>query len=265
MGSLSFAPDHAAGTHPANSRPPAGAVAAGSCVSLQDDAWNRMVAVERAYSDGSDEDGDGDTVTADPEIGSQIAIIKYDGLARRIVKDVDNSGDWDNEYHYYYSGRQMIETRNGSSQTLTQHLWGLMYVDELLQIAINGDPAADNDCLETGASDVSYYVLQGANYNVLAIVESDGDLAERYEYTPYGQRTVFRSPGSDDALCHAPALESQRVTADSATAAYGLCDIGHQGLMHDKEFGLINNRRRYLHPRLGRFLDPKPASSEQFF
>jgi len=157
----------------------------------------------------------------------------------------------------------MIETRNGSDQTLKQHVWGLMYVDELLQIAINGDPATDNDCLETGASDVSYYALQDANYNVLGLVEADGDLAERYEYTPYGQRTIYKSPGSDDPLCHTPILESQRVTADSATATYGLCDIGHQGLMHDKEFGLIYNRARYLHPRLGRFLQRDPLNANE--
>ena len=152
----------------------------------------------------------------------------------------------------------MIETRNGSDWVLTQHLWGPMYVDELLQIAINGDPGTDNDCLETGASDASYYALQDANYNVLAIVASDGDLAERYEYTPYGQRTIFKSPGSNDLLCHAAILESQRVTADSSEATYGLCDIGHQGLMHDKEFGLIYNRARYLHSRHGRFMQQDP-------
>ncbi len=152
----------------------------------------------------------------------------------------------------------MIETRNGSDWVLTQHLWGPMYVDELLQIAINGDPGTDNDCLETGASDASYYALQDANYNVLAIVASDGDLAERYEYTPYGQRTIFKSPGSNDVMCHAAILESQRVTADSSEATYGICDIGHQGLMHDKEFGLIYNRARYLHSRHGRFMQQDP-------
>ena len=58
--------------------------------------------------------------------------------------------------------------------------------------------------------------MQDANYNVLGIVESDGDLKERYEYTPYGQRTIYKSAGSEDATCKSPILESQRVTADSA-------------------------------------------------
>jgi len=109
------------------------------------------------------------------------------------------------------------------------------------------------------ACETKYWALQDANYNALAIVDSDGDLKERYEYTPYGQRTVYESPGSNDPRCHAPILESQRVTADGLEAAYGLCDIGHQGLLFDKEWGWYDNRGRGYIPRLGRFpqRDPK--------
>ena len=56
----------------------------------------------------------------------------------------------------------------------------------------------------------------------------------------------------DCPLAMAPILESQRVQV-SGDQPYGICDIGHQGLIHDKEFGLIYNRARYLHPVLGRF------------
>ena len=86
-----------------------------------------MVKVERAYG-------------TTPTVGSEVAIIQHDGLGRRIAKEVKNSGDWDNTYHYYYSGQQMIETRNadaGGQQTLKQHVWGLQYVDEL---QIRGTP-----------------------------------------------------------------------------------------------------------------------------
>jgi len=33
--------------------------------------------------------------------------------------------------------------------------------------------------------------LQDANYNVIGLVNNAGGLVERYEYTPYGQRTVY--------------------------------------------------------------------------
>ena len=188
--------------------------------------------------------------------GSVVATIGYDGLSRRVSKATTWSGDWDETYNYYYDGqaKNMIETRNGSDEALTQHVWGVTYVDELLRIDINDDPATEDDCL-----DYTYYALQDANFNVLGLVNTTGNLVERYEYTPYGQRTIYKSAGSEDDLCMAPILESQRKTVDSpATAAYGICDIGHQGLMHDKEFGLIYNRARYLSPKLGRFLQRDP-------
>ncbi|MCP4589558.1 MAG: hypothetical protein GY842_02315 [bacterium] len=42
------------------------------------------------------------------------------------------------------------------------------------------------------------------------------------------------------------------------TRSDGLCDFGHQGLLHDKEFGLIYNRARYLDPVTKRFTGRDP-------
>jgi len=133
---------------------------------------------------------------------------------------------------------------------LKQWVWGLEYIDELVQIAINDDPAdtGENDC------ETMYYALQDANYNVIGLVESDGDLKERYEYTPYGRRTVYKSAGTNDPHCMSPIFHSQRVQVSGVDQPYALCDIGHQGLLHDREFGLIYNRMRYTQPILGRFL-----------
>ena len=151
---------------------------------------------------------------------------------------------------------------------------------------------------------------------MIGVVSAAGVLTERYEYTPYGQRTVFSrgwyledvdfdgdvdsddrtiiandmeeggtpdhvgdldgdgsvtttdwnfcydangsSIAADDPLVMHPRLESFRSPL-YAGAGISLCDVGHQGLMHDKEFGLSYNRARYLHPILGRFTgrDPK--------
>jgi RHS repeat-associated protein len=67
------------------------------------------------------------------------------------------------------------------------------------------------------------------------------------------------SIASDELVTH-PTLESSRGKAVSGLAPtiHGICDIGHQGLMHDREFGLIYNRARYLHPVLGRFMQRDP-------
>ena len=122
----------------------------------------------------------------------------------------DVMGDWECTYHSYYDGWSIIETRDGSSNVLKQHLWGAEYIDELIQVGLNEDPA------DQGEDDVEtfYYALQDANYNLLGIIESDGDLKERYEYTPYGQRTVFKSAGTDDPLCMSPIIDSQQAVAN---------------------------------------------------
>lgn len=39
----------------------------------------------------------------------------------------------------------MIETRDGSDDVLTQHVWGLGYVDELVQVAVNDDPTDEGE------------------------------------------------------------------------------------------------------------------------
>lgn len=57
-------------------------------------------------------------------------------------------------------------------------------------------------------------------------------------------------------------LECQPVTVSGAAQAYGICDVGHQGLFFDKEFGLYYNRARMLHPTLARFVQRDPMEYE---
>ena len=225
-------------------------------IALSYDAWNRLVAVTRAWEGGGEN-----------KTGSTIATMAYDGTGRRTSKTIDHSGDWNHTYHYYYDGQapagqaKMIETRNGNDQVIKQHVWGMSYVDEIIQIGINENPGVDDDGEMEGMQDnceTFYYACQDANYNVIGLVDSTGDLVERYEYTPYGQRTVFQSAGADDVPAMVPTLESQRVQVSTIDQPYGRCDIGHQGLIHDKEFGLIYNRRRYLEPVLGIYTGPDP-------
>jgi len=168
--------------------------------------------------------------------------------------------------------RALPEPRDASGHTLKQHLWGARYIDELVHVAVNTDPAAHNTCDPPSRrplrrAGANYYATQnlpagqaGANFNppsprrwlrragVLGITDPNGVLVERYEYTPYGQRTVYRKSGPDDALTTAPLYHSQQVADATTRHPYTLCDIGHQGLLHDREFGLVQNRYRYLPP-----------------
>jgi len=196
------------------------------------DAWNRLIAVETAYTDPSD---------GSIDVGATVGELSYDGMGRRIKKDVQNSGDLTAQYHYYYDGQSIIEICNGSNQTLKHYVWGLDYIDELIEVAMNDDPSSDNTV------DTHYWATHNANYNVTQLIDSGGDIKERYEYTPYGERVVYFSPGANDPDASARILMSQRVLDMSGVSYnYGLNEIGHQGLYHDEEWGLVYNRARML-------------------
>lgn len=233
------------------------------------DPWNHLTQVHRAYHDGSGVDGDGDGSTADPERGSLVASFTYDGLGRRVSKAVTNMADLDATYYYYYDGDRCVEVRNGSHEPIKNYVWAPMsspdagagtsvggpgYVDELVQIIHH---------VEIGAGVVQTYhwALQDVNHNVLGLVQAQGDLMERYEYAPYSRREVYIQSGVNDGRVQSRTEMSRRMP-DGVTMLdepYGMCAIGHQGLMHDEELGLIHNRARTLHPRLRRFMQRDPA------
>ena len=207
------------------------------------DAWNRPATMAHGYRDA-----------AGVHSGGVLSTSGYDGRGRRISKAITGTGSLDCTYQYYYDQDSPTETRNGSDIAIKQQVWGLQYVDELVQVqvAVNSDQSTDNSC------DALYWVCQDANYNVLGLVDNHGVLAERYEYTPYGQRTVFFSPGVNDVGCYASTLTSRKIVVGGVPQPYGLCEFGHQGLQHDEESGLVYNRIRILLPALGRFMQRDP-------
>ena len=186
-------------------------------------------------------------------------------MGRRVSKTVDNAADWDCTYHDYYdTSWRRIEMTGGSGHVLKQYVYGTRYVDNPVQIGVNTNPGEDDDGEEAGTQDFCddfCWPIQDANFNVVGLVDSAGDLVERYEYTPYGERTVFTNAGSNDEATSAPLYESQRVEESGEPQAWSLCDLGHQGLFLDKELGLYDNRFRVLHPRFGRFMQRDPAGS----
>jgi len=173
------------------------------------DAWNRMVSLSAS--------------------GTTVAQYQYDGRNRRAVKLTFVSGVLSETRHFYFTNqRQDLEERVGTSTSMDkQYVWGIRYVDELI-------------CRDD-ATPERLYACQDANYNLTAIVDTSGNVQERYLFDPYGNRTVMNA--------------SWAVISSSGYAWV----IGHQCLMHDGESGLIYNRARYLSPVLGRFMqrDPK--------
>jgi len=224
------------------------------------DAWNRQIMVKRAY------------ITKDPTTGnktyaegSAISTSLYDGQGRRVKKAITNCGDLDATHVYYYDGQRMIEERNGSGQLLKTYVWGQQYIDELLAIHV---PTSLTGSASNPGAKQTFWAMHDANYNVIGIVNESGRQVERYEYTPYGQRTIYgrqtilsdndeATKWSNDATLTYPQLTPAKITG-IAGAPFALNDFGHQGLMHDTATGLIYNRRRMYSPSLMRMIQEDP-------
>ncbi|GJM25785.1 MAG: hypothetical protein DHS20C16_22000 [Phycisphaerae bacterium] len=100
----------------------------------------------------------------------------FDGLGRRVVKTVSNSGDLDGVTEYYHNSNQIIETRDGSGNLETQVYHGTQYIDEVVGQRI--------------ANMGRVYVHQDANYNVTGTTDLTARQIERNYYSPYGQLEV---------------------------------------------------------------------------
>lgn len=158
-----------------------------------------------------------------------IATYAYDGVGRRIKKTTGG----DTFDYYYNSSWQVLEVRkNGDTDPYKQYIYGTSYIDEALMVYV--DENQDGDHADTDEGE--HYFLRDASYSIIAYTEADGTIKERYRYTPYGKRTVMDASFADKAGTD---YNQQR---------------GFQGLLHDDESGLIENRNRMLDPETGRFL-----------
>ncbi|HBO44766.1 MAG TPA: hypothetical protein DD670_12720 [Planctomycetaceae bacterium] len=137
------------------------------------DAWNRLLKLE-----------DGETT---------VVIYAYDGLNQRIVKTLGNPASPDEIRHFYYNDRwQCLEERLESGSTLSgyadcRYVWGARYVDDL--ILRQRDTSSPKD----GTLDETLYALQDANYNVVALAQPNGTIAQRFIYDAYGKVTELNA------------------------------------------------------------------------
>jgi RHS repeat-associated protein len=106
------------------------------------------------------------------------------------------------------------------------------------------DGNCDGDYADEGDS-VLYY-CNDANFNVTALVDTDGNAVERYTYTPYGQVTVCDGSWSP---------RENNVSAYSNEILF----TGHR---LDPETGLYDAGFRFYHPTLGRFILPDPQQGD---
>ncbi|RCS51938.1 hypothetical protein DTL42_09720 [Bremerella cremea] len=172
------------------------------------DAWNRLVKLE----DGN----------------NTIAEYQYDGVKRRVVVKLYESGALDETRHCYFTDPakwQVIEERIGSfNASHVQHVWGLRYVDDLA--------LRDRDTTGNGVLDERLYAMQDANWSVTAVADAVGGVPERFAYKPYG--------------------ESEKLNPDfSPRMGSNLAwSVLYTGRELDLATGLQINRNRYLNLQL---------------
>jgi RHS repeat-associated protein len=167
--------------------------------------------------------------------GNVLKRYSYDGLHRRIQETAN-----DTTTDLYYSDQwQVLEERVGG-QTTVQYVWSPVYVDALVP--------RDRDTNGDGTLDERIWVVQDANYNVVALLDNSGNVVERYGYDPFGQVTVLNADFTP---------KSTGNNGTPADSTFGWLCL-HQGGRFDDVSGLYHFRRRDYSPTLGRWVSLDP-------
>ena len=163
-----------------------------------------------------------------------IAEYAYDARNFRVVRKLYASGTLDKTLDDYFTADwQCVEERVDASGTQTlsvQYVWGLRYVDDLVQ--------RQRDTTGNATLDETLYALTDTRFNVVALSDGSGNIVQRMSYTPYGKVTFLTSS-------YGP---------NTNTKAW---EHLFQGLRLDPT-GFYDNRRRPLDPLTGRFLIRDP-------
>ncbi len=176
---------------------------------LKWDAWNRLAQVK-------------DTNEA------LVATYAYDGTTRRTTKTVSGTTT-----HFYYNDqwRPVEEREDASTNAESQYLWGNRYRDDLV--------LRDRDTNGSGTLDERLYVTHDY-FNPTAILDTSGNVQERYGYSAFGVRRIMAAD-----------------FADRATSSFDW-EFGFQGQFRDSETGFYNYGYRYYSPKIGRWTSRDP-------
>jgi RHS repeat-associated protein len=163
--------------------------------------------------------------------GNTLAVYGYDGLNRRSSETQSGTAR-----HFYYSDdRQVREERVGAATAAqVQYVWSPVYQDALVL------RERDANGVGTDGLEERLYAQQDANWNVTAIIDVSGFVAERYAYVPFGQVSVYESGWSPQA------------------GSIFTWDVFYQGLTYEAVVGLYDIDARFYSPSQGRFVQMDP-------
>jgi hypothetical protein len=119
------------------------------------------------------------TKVTDPNDTDIIAEYTYDALGRRVQSILYDNGVADSTTNYYYDGWRVLTETDVDGETeshLRDYIYG-NYLDEVLVM--------------TDASDDDHYYAHDHLFSVVALINEDGDVLERYEHDAYGKSYFF--------------------------------------------------------------------------
>jgi RHS repeat-associated protein len=132
---------------------------------------------------------------------------------------------------YFSAQWQVLEERVGSAVKVS-YAWSPFYVDSMI--------ARDRDTDANGSLDERLYAIHDVNFNIVALVDTSGNVVERYAYDAFGGFVVLT-----------PSWGS-RASSNYDWKHY------HQGLKWDADLGGFDDRNRILGPAIGRFFQVDP-------
>jgi len=150
------------------------------------------------------------------------------------------------ETRFLLDGWREIEEQDAAGATLATYVYGL-YIDEVLTMrrlfpspskgeGQGGPPSVPSLPPAQAGVPSDYFYHTDDLYNVMAVTDSGGNVAERYEYQDYGQPA--------DPLTANPIADPQSVIGNP---------YRFTGRRYDPETGWYYYRTRYVDPASGRF------------
>jgi RHS repeat-associated protein len=171
--------------------------------------------------------------------GTLLRTHSYDALGRRLIEERTATGGGVEYRTLYYSASwQVVEERVSTTPgtegpARIQYVWSIRYVDEMV--------LRDRDADSNGSLEERLYVIQDANFNVTATINTSATVQERMLYDPYGSPKFFTSAYGSPT--------------DAGTKAWTYL---HQGGRFDQNSKLFHFRNREHHPYLGRWVQRDP-------
>jgi RHS repeat-associated protein len=215
---------------------------------------------------------------------SVVAVYTYDGANRRVSKAVaarDACGTLtgydrtDYQYDEAWTSAssvepQVLEERFAGNQCSAdtvataphaQYVWDIRYIDApVLRLRDTAGPSCGQPDGDLGdAGDEVLYYTNDANMNVTALVNTSGEVVERYAYDAYGTPMVLNGEEGAD-----PDTDSQANPAVLEWSADpdGKSDVGNEilnsGYRYNYETGNSQVRNREYLTVLGRWAQPDP-------